>query len=60
MLQMQERPIDGAADNDVDSALNPLIALLDQDGPEPFMLELKDRLTGLRAASGAGWFGDVM
>ena len=60
MLQIQDRPADNAPGHDVVTALNPLIALFNTAGPEPFMLELKERLTGLREAAGAEWFGDVM
>lgn len=60
MLQMQERPADGIQSSAVAAALNPLMALFDAAGPEPFMLELKERLTALREAAGTEWFGDMM
>lgn len=60
MLQMQERPADTGRNYDVASALNPLMPLFYTAGPEPFMLELKERLTALRDAAGSEWFGDVM
>jgi hypothetical protein len=60
MLQIQERPADEAQNHDVAAELDPLMVRFNTAGPEPFMLALKERLTVLRDAAGADWFGDVM